>query len=48
MGKRKNAAAQALSRLAAKARMTKLSPEQRQAIARKAATARWAAKKARA
>jgi len=45
MGKRKNPAAVALSRLAAVGRMKKIPPAQRSAIARKAALARWAGKK---
>jgi hypothetical protein len=40
--KKKNLHAQALSRLAQKARNLKLSPERRRAIAQKAAQARWA------
>ena len=39
--KKKNAAAVALSKLAAKARMKKLTPEQRSEYARNAAMARW-------
>ena len=39
--KKKNAAAVELSKLAAKARMTKLTPEQRSEYARNAAMARW-------
>lgn len=39
--KRKNPHAQALSRLAQKARTRALSPERRSEIARKAARARW-------
>ena len=46
MAKRKNKAAQALGKLGGlkggKARAAKLTPEQRKAIARKAAKARWA------
>lgn len=42
MTPRKNPHAVALSRKAAKARMKKLTPEQRREIARKAARARWA------
>lgn len=41
MGRRKNPAAVALSRLATKARMKKIPPELRREIARKAARARW-------
>jgi len=40
--KRKNPHAQALSRLAQKARTRALSPERRKEIAREAAKARWA------
>jgi hypothetical protein len=39
--KRKHAGAVALGRLSAKARMKKISPEQRSEIARHAAMARW-------
>jgi hypothetical protein len=50
MAKRKNPHAVALSKLGAskggQARAAKLTPEQRKAIARAAARARWAAKKA--
>ena len=42
MAKKKNPAAVAMSKLAAKARMVKITPEQRSEIARNAATARWA------
>jgi hypothetical protein len=49
MAKKKNPAAVALGRLgglkSAKARMRKLTPEQRSKIARKAALARWAREK---
>ena len=49
--KRKNPHAAAMARLgakkAAKARMDKISPERRREIARKAAQARWAKKKAK-
>jgi hypothetical protein len=49
--KRKNPHAAAMARLgakkAAKARMEKISPEQRREIARNAAKARWAKKKAK-
>lgn len=41
MAKRKNPAAVALGRLGAKARLTKLTAEQRADVARKAAVARW-------
>jgi len=41
MAPKKNAAAVALSKLAAKARMKKLTPEQRSEYARNAAMARW-------
>jgi GNAT superfamily N-acetyltransferase len=41
MAKKKNPAAVAMSRLAAKARMAKITPEQRSEIARNAARARW-------
>jgi len=51
MGKRKNAAAVALGRKGGKARMTKLTPEQRSEIARKAGQAsaevRWGKKEAK-
>jgi hypothetical protein len=40
--KRKHAGAVALGKLSAKARMKKIPPEQRAAIARHAAQARWA------
>ena len=40
--KKKNAAAVALSKLAAQGRMKKLTPEQRSEYARNAARARWA------
>jgi hypothetical protein len=40
--KRKNPAAVALGRRGAKARMTKLTPEQRSEVARRAVEARWA------
>jgi len=43
--KRKNPAAVALSRRAAKARMQKISPERRSEIARRAARARWGDRK---
>lgn len=46
--RRKNAHAVALARKAVKARMVKISPEQRREIGRAAARARWAkAKRAR-
>ena len=41
MAKRKNPAAVALGRRGAKARLTKLTAEQRAEVARKAAAARW-------
>jgi hypothetical protein len=41
MAKTKNPAAVALGRLGAKARLTKLTAEQRADVARKAAAARW-------
>jgi hypothetical protein len=41
VAKRKNPAAVALGRLGAKARLTKLTAEQRTDVARKAAAARW-------
>jgi len=41
MAKRKNPAAVALGRLGAKARLIKLTAEQRAEVARKAAAARW-------
>jgi hypothetical protein len=41
MAKRKNPAAVALGKRGAKARMKKLTPEQRSDVARKAVTARW-------
>ncbi len=41
MVKKKNAAAVALGRRGAKARLTKLTPEKRSDVARTAATARW-------
>jgi hypothetical protein len=44
--KKKNAAAVELSKLAARGRMEKLTPEQRSEIARNAAKARWAKLKA--
>ncbi|HDL84888.1 MAG TPA: RNA-binding protein [Candidatus Acetothermia bacterium] len=43
----KNKAAQALGRMGGKARATKLSATRRQAIAKKAAIARWGHKKSR-
>ena len=46
MAKRKNPAAVALGKRAAKARMRKLTPEERSEIARNAVTARWAKYKA--
>ena len=45
MAKKKNPAAVALSKLAARARMKKLTPSQRSEIARNAARARWAKRK---
>jgi hypothetical protein len=45
MAKRKNPAAVQLGRRGAKARMKKLTPEQRSAVAKKAATDRWKATK---
>lgn len=42
MAKKKNPAAVALGRRGAKARMTKLTPEKRREVARKAIAARWA------
>lgn len=42
---KKNAAAVQLGRRGAKARMEKLTPEQRSAVAKKAATDRWKAAK---
>ena len=41
MAKKKNAAAVELGRRGAKARLTKLTAEQRSDVAKKAATARW-------
>jgi hypothetical protein len=41
MAKRKNPAAVALGKRGAKARMKKMTPEQRSEVARKAVTARW-------
>ena len=41
MAKRKNPAAVALGKRGAKARLTKLSPEKRSEVAKKAAAARW-------
>ena len=41
MGKKKNAAAVALGKRGAKARMNKLTPEKRSEVAKKAAVARW-------
>jgi hypothetical protein len=41
MAKRKNPAAVALGKRGAKARLTKLTPEQRSDVAKKAAAARW-------
>jgi len=45
--RRKNAAAVELSKLAARGRMKKLTPEQRSEYARNAARARWAKAKKR-
>jgi len=45
MAKRKNAAAVALGKRGAKARQTKLTPEQRTEVAKKGAEARWRKKK---
>jgi hypothetical protein len=45
MAKRKNPAAVSLGRKGAKARMTKMTPEQRAEVGRKAAAARWGKKK---
>jgi hypothetical protein len=45
MAKRKHPAAVTLGRRGAKARLTKMSGEQRSDVARKAAAARWAKKK---
>jgi hypothetical protein len=47
MAKKRNPAAVAMSRLAAKARMVKITPEQRSKIARNAARARWSKPKAK-
>lgn len=44
MAKRKNPAAVALGKRGAKARLTKLTPEKRTEVAKKAAAARWKAK----
>jgi hypothetical protein len=44
VAKKKNAAAVSLGKRSAKARMEKLTPEQRSEVARKAAAARWKAK----
>jgi hypothetical protein len=44
MAKKKNPAAVQLGRRGAKARMKKLTPEQRIEVAKKAAAARWGAK----
>ena len=44
MAKKKNPAAVQLGRRGAKARMTKLTSEQRREVAQKAATARWGKK----
>jgi hypothetical protein len=44
MAKKKNAAAVQLGRRGAKARMKKLTPEQRTEVAKKAAAARWGKK----
>jgi hypothetical protein len=41
MAKRKNPAAVALGKRGAKARMTKMTPEQRSEVARTAVAARW-------
>jgi hypothetical protein len=41
MAKKKNSAAVALGKRGAKARMTKMTDEQRSAVAKTAATARW-------
>ena len=41
MGKRKNRAAAAMGRKGGKSRMRQLTPEERQALARRAAEARW-------
>ncbi|MDP9054620.1 MAG: hypothetical protein M3N93_10015 [Acidobacteriota bacterium] len=41
MAKKKNSAAVELGKRGAKARMTKLSPEERSAVAKKAAVDRW-------
>lgn len=46
MAKRKNPAAVSLGRKGAKARMTKMTPEQRPEVGRKAAAARWGKKNA--
>jgi hypothetical protein len=48
MAKRKNPAAVALGKRGAKARLTKLSPEKRREVAKKAATARWGKKPTKA
>ena len=45
MAKRKNPAAVALGKRGAKARMTKMTPEQRSEVAKKAIAARWSAKR---
>jgi hypothetical protein len=45
MPKRKNPAAVAMGKRGAKARLTKLTPEQRTEIAKKGAEARWGKKK---
>jgi hypothetical protein len=42
LAKKKNPEAVALGKRGAKARMTKLTPEQRSGVAKKAAAARWA------
>jgi hypothetical protein len=44
MAKRKNPAAVQLGRRGAKARMTKMTPEERAEVGRKAAAARWGKK----
>jgi hypothetical protein len=41
MAKKKNPAAVALGKRGGKARLTKMTPEERTEVARKAATARW-------
>ncbi len=41
MAKRKNPAAVALGKRGAKARLTKMTPEERSGVAKKAAAARW-------